>query len=49
MMMAVPQLTNEFKFPIAAVHHAHEAYLVPDVLKRAYGTQYATRVHVERL
>jgi imidazolonepropionase-like amidohydrolase len=42
------RLTNEFKFPIAAVHHAHEAYLVPDVLKRAYGTQYATRVHVER-
>ncbi|KAH9176442.1 carbohydrate esterase family 9 protein [Lactarius sanguifluus] len=31
------RLTNEFKFPIAAVHHAHEAYLVPDVLKRAYG------------
>ncbi|OBZ68134.1 hypothetical protein A0H81_11870 [Grifola frondosa] len=30
------QLTNEFKFPIAAFHHAHEAYLVPDVLKRAY-------------
>ena len=48
-MMAVPQLTNEFKFPIAAVHHAHEAYLVPDVLKRAYGTQYGTLVHVGRL
>ncbi|KAI0029655.1 carbohydrate esterase family 9 protein [Vararia minispora EC-137] len=31
------RLTNEFQFPIAAVHHAHEAYLVPDVLKRAYG------------
>ncbi|KAN0129749.1 carbohydrate esterase family 9 protein [Lactarius tabidus] len=31
------RLTNEFKFPIAAVHHASEAYLVPDVLKRAYG------------
>ncbi|KAI0266870.1 carbohydrate esterase family 9 protein [Gloeopeniophorella convolvens] len=30
------RLSNEFKFPIAAVHHAHEAYLVPDVLKRAY-------------
>ena len=28
------QLTNEFKFPIAAIHHAHEAYLVPDTLKR---------------
>ncbi|KAI0311415.1 composite domain of metallo-dependent hydrolase [Amylostereum chailletii] len=31
------RLTNEFKFPVAAVHHASEAYLVPDVLKRAYG------------
>ncbi|KAI0312575.1 carbohydrate esterase family 9 protein [Amylostereum chailletii] len=31
------RLSNEFKFPIAAFHHAHEAYLVPDVLKRAYG------------
>ncbi|KAA1473973.1 carbohydrate esterase family 9 protein [Dentipellis sp. KUC8613] len=31
------RLTNEFEFPVAAVHHAHEAYLVPDVLKRAYG------------
>ena len=31
------QLSNEFQFPVAAFHHAHEAYLVPDVLKRAYG------------
>jgi hypothetical protein len=31
------QLSNEFQFPIAAVHHASEAFLVPDVLKRAYG------------
>jgi len=31
------RLSNEFKFSIAAVHHAHEAYLVPDLLKRAYG------------
>ncbi|THH19962.1 hypothetical protein EW146_g1322 [Bondarzewia mesenterica] len=30
------RITNEFKFSIAAVHHASEAYLVPDVLKRAY-------------
>lgn len=27
------QLTQEFKFPIASFHHAHEAYLVPDALK----------------
>ena len=28
--------TNEFKFPLAALHHAHEAYLVPDLLKTAW-------------
>jgi hypothetical protein len=31
------RLTQEFGFPVAAFHHAHEAYLVPDVLKSAYG------------
>ncbi|ELU40945.1 amidohydrolase [Rhizoctonia solani AG-1 IA] len=31
------KLTNEFKFPVAAFHHAHEAYLVPDILKSAWG------------
>lgn len=31
------KLTNEFQFPVAAFHHAHEAYLVPDLLKQAYG------------
>ncbi|KAG6903047.1 hypothetical protein C0995_007480 [Termitomyces sp. Mi166 len=31
------KLSNEFKFPIAAVHHASEAYLVPDLLKKTYG------------
>ena len=35
--LTVFQLSNEFEFPIAAFHHAHEAYLVPDVLKQAYG------------
>lgn len=30
------QLSNEFGFEVAAFHHAHEAYLVPEVLKRAY-------------
>lgn len=29
--------SNEFRFPVAAFHHAHEAYLVPEVLRRAYG------------
>ncbi|KAH7911300.1 composite domain of metallo-dependent hydrolase [Hygrophoropsis aurantiaca] len=31
------RLSNEFQFPIAAFHHAHETYLVPDLLKQAYG------------
>ncbi|KAJ3516436.1 hypothetical protein NLJ89_g1119 [Agrocybe chaxingu] len=31
------RLSNEFSFPIAAFHHASEAYLVPDLLKKAYG------------
>ncbi|KAJ7253708.1 carbohydrate esterase family 9 protein [Mycena haematopus] len=33
----IVRLTNEFKFSLAAFHHAHEAYLVPDLLKKAYG------------
>ncbi|KAG8778619.1 hypothetical protein FRC12_024891 [Ceratobasidium sp. 428] len=31
------RLSNEFKFPIAAFHHAHEAYLIPDLIKKAWG------------
>ncbi|TFK91321.1 composite domain of metallo-dependent hydrolase [Polyporus arcularius HHB13444] len=31
------RVTNEFQFRIAAFHHAHETYLVPDTLKSAYG------------
>ncbi|KDQ57533.1 hypothetical protein JAAARDRAFT_267221 [Jaapia argillacea MUCL 33604] len=34
---AFVRVANEFEFPIAAFHHAHEAYLVPDVLKKAQG------------
>ncbi|TFK43732.1 carbohydrate esterase family 9 protein [Crucibulum laeve] len=33
----IVRLTNEFQFPIASFHHASEAYLVPDVLKKAWG------------
>ncbi|KAG9118853.1 hypothetical protein FRC07_006429, partial [Ceratobasidium sp. 392] len=33
----IVRLTNEFQFPIAAFHHAHEAYLVPDLVKKAWG------------
>lgn len=29
--------TNEFKFPVRAFHHAHQTYLVPEILKRNYG------------
>lgn len=30
-------LSNEFEFPIAAFHHAHEAYLVPEVINKTWG------------
>ncbi|KIK64860.1 hypothetical protein GYMLUDRAFT_258822 [Collybiopsis luxurians FD-317 M1] len=33
----IVRLTNEFKFSIAAFHHAHETYLVPELLKKTYG------------
>lgn len=42
------QLSNEFKFPIAAFHHAMEAYLVPDLLKKAYGTHDFTHLQCRR-
>ncbi|EME89098.1 uncharacterized protein MYCFIDRAFT_25199 [Pseudocercospora fijiensis CIRAD86] len=29
--------TNEFNFSVRAFHHAHSTYLIPEVLKRAYG------------
>ncbi|KAJ2931645.1 hypothetical protein H1R20_g5362, partial [Candolleomyces eurysporus] len=34
---ALVRLSNEFKFNIASIHHAAEAWLVPDVLKRMWG------------
>ncbi|CCM02332.1 uncharacterized protein FIBRA_04424 [Fibroporia radiculosa] len=33
----IVRLTNEFQFPIASFHHASEAWLVPDVLKKTWG------------
>ncbi|KAF8514437.1 hypothetical protein BU17DRAFT_68372 [Hysterangium stoloniferum] len=33
----IARLTNEFKFSIAAFHHAHEAYLMPEPIKKAWG------------
>lgn len=32
--------TNEFKFPVRAFHHAHQTFLVPEILKRVYGGTY---------
>ncbi|KAI0380525.1 amidohydrolase [Hypomontagnella monticulosa] len=29
--------SNEFKFAVRAFHHAHQTFLVPEVLKRAWG------------
>ncbi|KAI1181615.1 amidohydrolase [Nemania serpens] len=29
--------TNEFKFAVRAFHHAHQTYLVPEILNRAWG------------
>ncbi|KAJ6555140.1 hypothetical protein DFH09DRAFT_1038104 [Mycena vulgaris] len=31
------RLSNEFKFPIASIHHATSTYLVPDLVKQAWG------------
>lgn len=30
------RISNEFRVPIASLHHAHEAYLAPELLHRAY-------------
>ncbi|KAF2773038.1 hypothetical protein EJ03DRAFT_380292 [Teratosphaeria nubilosa] len=29
--------SNEFRFPVRAFHHAHQTYLVPEILNRTYG------------
>ncbi|KAF7292325.1 Amidohydro-3 domain-containing protein [Mycena chlorophos] len=34
---ALVRLTNEFKFPVASLQHASEAWLVPHLLNRTYG------------
>jgi hypothetical protein len=31
------RLSNEFRFHVSAIHHATEAYLTPDLLKRYFG------------
>ncbi|KAF2644518.1 amidohydrolase [Massarina eburnea CBS 473.64] len=34
---AMVRHTNEFKFRVYAFHHAHQAFLIPEVLKRTWG------------
>ncbi|KAH0583360.1 hypothetical protein H2248_008989 [Termitomyces sp. 'cryptogamus'] len=34
---AIVRLSNEFKFPVASIHHAGETYLVPELLKKTWG------------
>ncbi|PFH48493.1 hypothetical protein AMATHDRAFT_5747 [Amanita thiersii Skay4041] len=34
---AIIRLSNEFQFPVSSFHHATETYLVPDLLKQAWG------------
>ncbi|THU81169.1 family 9 carbohydrate esterase, partial [Dendrothele bispora CBS 962.96] len=34
---AMIRLTNEFHFPIASFRHGGETYLVPELLKKAWG------------
>jgi imidazolonepropionase-like amidohydrolase len=44
---AYVRLTNDFKFRVYAFHHAHQTYLVPEVLKRAYGGTPATALFAD--
>jgi imidazolonepropionase-like amidohydrolase len=41
------RLTNEFKFRVYAFHHAHQTYLVPEVLKRAWGGTPAAALYAD--
>ncbi|KAL9110513.1 MAG: hypothetical protein Q9227_004871 [Pyrenula ochraceoflavens] len=41
--------TNEFKFSIRAFHHAHQTYLVPEILKRAYGRPPASALFADNM
>ncbi|KAG6871138.1 hypothetical protein C0993_003786 [Termitomyces sp. T159_Od127] len=33
---AIVRLSNEFKFPVASLHHAGQTYLVPELLKKTW-------------
>ncbi|KAF8630433.1 hypothetical protein AX17_005410 [Amanita inopinata Kibby_2008] len=39
------RLSNEAQFPITSIHHAAEAYLVPDLLKKTWGGTPAIAIH----
>ncbi|ORY59984.1 uncharacterized protein BCR38DRAFT_443521 [Pseudomassariella vexata] len=41
--------TNEFKFPVRAFHHAHQTYLVPEILKRAWGGAPASALFADNM
>lgn len=41
--------TNEFKFPVRAFHHAHQTYLVPEILKRAWGGPPASALFADNM
>ncbi|KAJ4291276.1 hypothetical protein N0V88_006278 [Collariella sp. IMI 366227] len=41
--------TNEFKFKVRAFHHAHQTYLVPEILKRAYGGAPASALFADNM
>ncbi|KDE08750.1 hypothetical protein MVLG_01204 [Microbotryum lychnidis-dioicae p1A1 Lamole] len=43
-LAAFVRLAHEFKFPLAAFHHAHETYMVPDLLKSAYNNTPAVAI-----
>lgn len=41
--------TNEFHFELYAFHHAHQTYLVPEILKRAYGRTPAVALFADNM
>ncbi|PKS13257.1 hypothetical protein jhhlp_000028 [Lomentospora prolificans] len=41
--------TNEFKFSVRAFHHAHSTFLVPEILKRAWGHTPASALFADNM
>lgn len=46
---ALVRHTNEFQFELYAFHHAHQTYLVPEILKRAYGRTPAVALFADNM